>query len=969
MSVQSTKAQGSQCWLFQRNREQFDWLDRPKIAAAFAATSKGFVELRHREDWKATRYFRIMQPGDIAFFWVSGPDGGLEGWGKVLELAAQMPEGGWRIAVETQYLLRSPISRDQVAKKAALKRHALFTGGAAGTNHRISSKQAQDFVELFTGQEHTPPTLEYAQQTETVFEAIEKLQLKKPLSEDAERLFNVAANASRHKSKDKDYISTSTVFFAACEWGAMRSAEDPPPRMASLFARKVDELAGGEDYQAARDKYFGESFEPDPDTTAQLKVLEGRRLSASIESVLMQCAETDVAQITLRLFLEKLAGTLTVNGKNAKSLRAKLGLMVKKSDELVKGLLSGTSAHVESDLWTTSDDLGYADYAAAFAVFLQDKRTKAPMTISIQAPWGGGKTSLMRMIQELIDPKAAAKAAGHGDQASKEDASKNVMTLGALQQLVDKLKDKNPGLKLADSDDITTIWFNAWTFQNHNQIWAGLGSAIIEGLSARLEPIEREEFYLRLNARRFDAGALRDKVHRAVANRIVSGMLGWLEWAKVAAISLASLAFGGIVALGVCLLTGWDLLGSSPGAAASGLLSAGAAGRWKFLGYREQAKQAKEAQQAEQQAKLDEPAKVSLDDLFKVPDYKSQKGFTHDVTEDLRLALELLPSVPDKDGEPLRTKPVVIFIDDLDRCPPANIAELFEAVNLFLAGEFPNCIIILGMDSEIVAASLRKAHEGIGEWLETDAGGANLGWRYMDKFVQLPFVVPIISEDQADRYIAKLIASEVGHASSGEVVVTPMQPASDSAEAETSAAKVATPDAKPPKTARELTADLTNRVKYQSSDATSVRTTLEKGQRHFSNNPRALKRLANVFRFYMNLRLAREDRDEEVPTIGQMQNWVILMMRWPDFYRWLREECFIERALRKGMPKGADSLLNRLEKLPTQSFDDWSEKFMKLRPKAKDKHWLEPSLMRYFSEVQEQGPQGSLAEGAGRGFW
>jgi len=61
--------------------------------------------------------------------------------------------------------------------------------------------------------------------------------------------------------------------------------------------------------------------------------------------------------------------------------------------------------YITSDIWTTSDTLGYRRYAYALARFLGNDKTVAPISISIQAPWGGGKTSLMRMIRDMLDKK------------------------------------------------------------------------------------------------------------------------------------------------------------------------------------------------------------------------------------------------------------------------------------------------------------------------------------------------------------------------------------------------------------------------------------------------------------------------------------------------------------------------------------------------------------------------------------
>jgi len=65
----------------------------------------------------------------------------------------------------------------------------------------------------------------------------------------------------------------------------------------------------------------------------------------------------------------------------------------------------GPSTHVARDRWTTEDALEYFPYAYAIARFLTNPQTASPLAISIQAPWGGGKTSMMRMIQAQLDPQ------------------------------------------------------------------------------------------------------------------------------------------------------------------------------------------------------------------------------------------------------------------------------------------------------------------------------------------------------------------------------------------------------------------------------------------------------------------------------------------------------------------------------------------------------------------------------------
>lgn len=978
-----------QCWIFQRNPDRFDWQDREKVAAAFGYAKANYVDVSgHVEPWMATRYFREMREGDIAFFWVSGREGGLEGWGKILQSAQQEESGDWRIQVDTRILVRAPISRARIRRGRAMERHALFTGGAAGTNHRCSAAQALELKSLFEEEEFPAPPLEFGEGLKTVFDLVAELKLPKAFSEDSERLLNVAAQVSKAHERNKGEINVATLFFAACEWGRAEGQE-ALPRELSLLARKVLELSGADGaYEAALGEFCVDPIDLDPDQATYLPA--NGRFSPSVKSVLQTCAGTQSAQIRLLLLVQTVLRLILKETVSGSFLRRRLPEVFEKGEELLGALLSGSSAYVEQDCWTTDDRLGYFDYACAFENFLKHEKTRAPMTISIQAPWGGGKSSLMRMIQKLIDPNApelVEKLESQG-QASEKSASRATtkdrakLTFADVEAQLDKplalersdtralsarpssplltspVSNERPELEIPTTD-IPTIWFNAWTFQNHNQVWAGLGSTIIEGLSERLPPEDRQRFRFALNVQRIDKSALLDTIHRHVLNKAVTYLYrGW-----GLAVMAVTGAIGYLVTQGTQLgaellaLTGFET-GSGVMGVAVGVVLGG------FSAFK-----------VAQKIELSKPADIKLDKYFNVPDYRAERGFVYDVSEDLKKALNLVPVDPET-GQP---KPIVIFIDDLDRCPPPKIAELFEAINLFLAGEFPNCIIILGMDSEIVAASLQKQHASVFEHLQSEMGAASLGWRYMDKFVQLPFVVPSIGKDKVEHYMDTLVAAETDSVEiSVEAFEAPIPVDKDEAPTSTAAQN------------EERRLAIKTRIDQQSRDADGLREALNKARIHFSNNPRALKRLANVFRFYMNLRAARQEMDEDVPTIAQIQNWIILMLRWPDFYRWLRAQAYLEQSLAGPLKRG-ESALARLETLEpgvkpqsdeesrsdeTSKSDEketWWDAFAReFGKETKAKSWFKPddhSLEKFFNDMRAEADEGSLAKGAGRGFW
>jgi hypothetical protein len=90
----------------------------------------------------------------------------------------------------------------------------------------------------------------------------------------------------------------------------------------------------------------------------------------------------------------------------------------------------------------------------------------------------------------------------------------------------------------------------------------------------------------------------------------------------------------------------------------------------------------------------------------------------------------------------------VIFIDDLDRCLPERVVEVFESIKLFLDCE--RCVFVLGFDRDQV----KKAFES-----KFPDKGEDLGSRYVEKFVQLEFELPPKTRTQVEEFV-KAVAPE-----------------------------------------------------------------------------------------------------------------------------------------------------------------------------------------------------------------
>lgn len=589
--------------------------------------------------------------------------------------------------------------------------------------------------------------------------------------------------------------------------------------------------------------------------------------------------------------------------------------------EAYRDMRVGTiSEQLHNDLAASADMLDYENYADAIARFLIHAKTPPPLSISIQAPWGAGKSSLMNLIRAKLDPallKAVPKVAStqpglaiedvltfldgsKADVAAPQEADKADFATAArwraaallgrfrlsasilLGRSVSHIAGPTAPSEHPSHPDTSgvpksgarlTIWFNAWKYETSEQIWAGLVDAIVSQMSERLSPFEREKFLLRLHLSRIDDGIVRKKIYDRIASR-------W--WASVKAWALAT---GGFLASFLGLGLWGHTLGSgqpeailpnlivtiaSFGAPASAILLVAGV----FSKYQGSADKTKK-----------EPAAFSLTEYLTVPNYNVAIGQIHQIHADLRRVLAKVPSIT----AGVEHDPIVIFIDDLDRCSPGKIANVVEGVSMLLASDTFRCMFVIGMDPQMVAAALEKAHEEVRNQLPPYEQAVPLGWRFMDKFVQLPFTIPPSRKDRLDNYLVSLGgAPSSPPPKASPAALTPAATSLDedgeganptfsveATEADDSGSAVTTDVASPP-TSTDETRDVGRIIRRVAA--------------YTAGNPREAKRMVNLARLYLLLRNTRSaaERQWNPPDLDQYARWIALTLRWPDMMRWLQ---------------------------------------------------------------------------------
>jgi len=142
-------------------------------------------------------------------------------------------------------------------------------------------------------------------------------------------------------------------------------------------------------------------------------------------------------------------------------------------------------------------------------------------------------------------------------------------------------------------------------------------------------------------------------------------------------------------------------------------------------------------------------------------DYRKRLGVVSTVSDDLGTLSELVAAY---NREPEALKPggppnrIVLYIDDLDRCPPARVLEVLEAVHLLLA--FPLFVVVVAVDTRWLTTALhaampllqRKAKPGVARPTATD---------YLEKIFQIPFWVERLDDAARHRLLRGLLLPSV----------------------------------------------------------------------------------------------------------------------------------------------------------------------------------------------------------------
>jgi len=542
-----------------------------------------------------------------------------------------------------------------------------------------------------------------------------------------------------------------------------------------------------------------------------------------------------------------------------------------------------------TDIWTRVDSLGYAKYAQAIADSILIGDTPTPLTIGIQAPWGQGKTSLMRMIQERVDPTSAKR----DERGNTSDFVAKVATTykDFLRALRGAKSDRTGGFVSSSAETIPTVWFNPLYYREGTQVWAGLAHGILHQLAQQIDDRkEREEFWLRLQLARINIDTIRSDVNRWLITRAIPLGLFWIAvaFALVLLMPPSFAIFGGVAGF---IATAYQL----------------------------------------QKRVLDRPFEKYITE----PGYEAQLGMLHLVDHDLDRALRLL----------VGNRRIAIFIDDLDRCDPQTVNQIILAINQFLSLPNRNVYFFLGMDMEMVAGALEQAQKDAGG-AAPERRGRTFGWRFMEKFIQLPFVIPHLDAATAKQFATSHLRPTVK--SEKKVDVDKVIEAAQSKEVTTTeigrmAKEIAnaTDISSEERTILEQVFSKRTTELMHDPESDEIKRIVDIAIDDLELNPRTIKRYFCLVRVLRNIQIATgkvENADADRRLVLRAAH---LLLNWPQFVQWLRN-----------MPiADVQTALNAAKNSAA-----WSEELKKLLRHDPPPYLSDPSLYGYLRKLAQDPP-------------
>ncbi|WP_428943752.1 P-loop NTPase fold protein [Pantoea sp. FN060301] len=157
-------------------------------------------------------------------------------------------------------------------------------------------------------------------------------------------------------------------------------------------------------------------------------------------------------------------------------------------------------------------------------------------------------------------------------------------------------------------------------------------------------------------------------------------------------------------------------------------------------------------------------------------DYRKHLGLVSLVRQDFEALSERIREHGMAGGR--KVERIVLYIDDLDRCPASQVVNVLQAVHLLLA--YPLFVVVVGVDSRWLTNSLSMHYKELGAAFTEAPEAAASPQHYLEKIFQIPYSLRPMSAEGYGRLVGELTAG--GGRMPVTQLVTPIVPSSGPAD-------------------------------------------------------------------------------------------------------------------------------------------------------------------------------------------
>ena len=185
-----------------------------------------------------------------------------------------------------------------------------------------------------------------------------------------------------------------------------------------------------------------------------------------------------------------------------------------------------------------------------------------------------------------------------------------------------------------------------------------------------------------------------------------------------------------------------------------------------------------------------------LVERFQAGDYRKYLGLISTIRRDFENLASLLRDSTRTGGQPIER--IVLYVDDLDRCPAERVVDVLQAVHLLLA--FPLFVVVVGVDPRWVLHSLESRFSAFrGPRNKAPSQWNTTPQNYLEKIFHIPFSLRPMQAEGFGKMMRRLLPA------SRETPLPIAQQVPTSPQAALAAAAAASLPASPPATVGTLT--------------------------------------------------------------------------------------------------------------------------------------------------------------------